>query len=307
MDFNKLRYFTVVAEELHFTRAAERLGITQPSLSQQIHILEEQLGARLFVRSNRRVVLTDAGVTLLAEGRDILSQVHRAVLHVQRVRQGATGELCLGLTRSSMVAGYLPRAIARFRQQYPHVHLDLQEMNSLQQTNALVRGEIDLAVLRSEKKREFPDFLRSSCLYSDPLMLVVQDTHQIHTKYLQDQKAIAPQALVREAFIFFVESVGSALRDPISRICSQAGFQPHVVQTVREGGSMLALIAAGLGISILPAAYAQLRMKNLCFLPLDSPETASDVCFAFHEDRRSTLVTYFLDYLQESCYDIFVE
>ena len=106
---------------------------------------------------------------------------------------------------------------------------------------------------------------------------------------------------------FFVESVGSALRDPISRICSQAGFQPHVVQTVREGGSMLALIAAGLGISILPAAYAQLRMKNLCFLPLDSSETASDVCFAFHEDRRSTLVTYFLDYLQESCHDIFVE
>jgi len=140
MELRHLRYFVAVAEELHFSRAAERLGISQPPLSQQIHLLEEMLGARLFIRSNRRVALTGPGMALLAEAREILARVDHAVDLVQRMQRGESGELRIGLTRSTTLLGHIPKAIFAFRTQLPAVHLLLEEMNSLQQIDALING-----------------------------------------------------------------------------------------------------------------------------------------------------------------------
>ncbi len=131
LELRHLRYFIAVAEELHFSRAAERLGISQPPLSQQIHTLEEMLGARLLVRTNRRVALTDAGEAFLKEARAILVQVDRAVDYVRRVERGEKGELHIGMTRSTMLAKQVPRAIFQFRTQFPSVHLGLEELNIL--------------------------------------------------------------------------------------------------------------------------------------------------------------------------------
>ncbi|WP_227485391.1 MULTISPECIES: LysR family transcriptional regulator [unclassified Acidithiobacillus] len=169
LELRHLRYFIAVAEELHFSRAAERLGISQPPLSHQIHTLEEMLGARLFVRTNRRVALTDAGEAFLKEARAILVQVDRAVDYVRSVERGEKGELNIGMTCSTMLAEQVPRAIFQFRTQFPSVHLNLEELNSLEQIEALIHGKIQVGIMRVQ---HLPAMLQSHMLYAHPIKAV---------------------------------------------------------------------------------------------------------------------------------------
>ncbi len=140
IELRHLRYFLAVADTLHFGQAAERLGMSQPPLSQQIRQLEDLIGARLFVRSHRRVQLTPAGELLQERARAIVQQVEAAVDEVQRAQRGEQGELHIGLTRATPLSPQIPRSILHYRQQYPQVRLQLSEMNTLQQIDALLRG-----------------------------------------------------------------------------------------------------------------------------------------------------------------------
>lgn len=148
IELRHLRYFLAVADTLHFGQAAERLGMSQPPLSQQIRQLEELIGARLFVRSHRRVQLTPAGELLQERARAIVQQVETAVDEVQRAQRGEQGELHIGLTRATPLSPQIPRSILRYRQQYPQVRLQLSEMNTLQQIDALLDGSLDVGIIR---------------------------------------------------------------------------------------------------------------------------------------------------------------
>src|SRR5690606_22468184 len=148
LELRHLRYFLAVADTLHFGRAAERLGMSQPPLSQQIRQLETLIGAHLFVRSHRRVQLTPAGEVLLEQARDILQRVDGAVELVQRAQRGESGELRLGLTRATPLLPQIPRAIFAYRRRYPQVQMQLREMNSLRQIDALLADELDVGIIR---------------------------------------------------------------------------------------------------------------------------------------------------------------
>ena len=170
MELRHLRYFVAVAEELHFGRAADMLGISQPPLSQQIQALEQELGVRLFERSNRHVALTDAGRLFLEETRQTLAQVSKSVDVVRRAEQGEIGELQIGFTASAPFVSIIPRAVFAFRQAFPAVHLDLQEMTSRQVCQALLEKKLQIGMIRP---LELPAELDAVELLSEPLVALL--------------------------------------------------------------------------------------------------------------------------------------
>ncbi len=176
MELRHLRYFIAVAEELHFGRAAERLGISQPPLSQQIQALEEEIGARLFERTNRRVELTDAGRLFLDESRQVLAQVDKAVLLARRAHLGELGELKIGFTSSAPFTSTIPSSIHAFRKAYPDVHLDLQEMSSRQVLKALLEESLQVGVIRP---LALPDAVHWVELFREPLVAVLRADHTL--------------------------------------------------------------------------------------------------------------------------------
>lgn len=209
MELRHLRYFIAVAEELHFGRAAERLGISQPPLSQQIQALEEEIGARLFERTNRRVELTDAGRLFLDESRQVLAQVDKAVLLARRAHLGELGELKIGFTSSAPFTSTIPSSIHAFRKAYPDVHLDLQEMSSRQVLKALLEESLQVGVIRP---LALPDAVHWVELFREPLVAVLRADHPLAAGS-EDGLAIA--ALAEEPFVFFPRSYGTGLYDQV--------------------------------------------------------------------------------------------
>lgn len=292
-DLRHLHYFVVVADELHFTRAADRLDISQPSLSQAIHDLEDILGARLFVRSNRRVTLTLAGKAFLEDARDILGRLEIARRKIQQLRRGELGILRLGMTMSTMLAGPLPRAIARFRQALPQADMELLELNSSGQLTALEQAEIDVGIMRVES---LPDTLCSQLLYNDPLAVVLPVNHPLLAEAKTD--GVDPARLQEELFIRFQHVQGAGIEAQSLRLCQAAGFTPRVVQQAREASTVLGLVAAGLGIAFLPQSFHRWQSGEVRFVPLRSPEAASPVHVVYRQGARLPLLGQFLSFLQ---------
>ena len=295
LELRHLRYFIAVAEDLHFSRAAERLGISQPPLSQQIHTLEEMLGARLLVRTNRRVALTDAGEAFLKEARAILVQVDRAVDYVRSVERGEKGELHIGMTRSAMLAKQVPRAIFRFRTEFPSVHLGLEELNSLEQIDALIHEKIQVGIMRVQ---HLPAMLQSHMLYADPLVAVLPAKHPFRPISPTLSVPLDPAQLVHEQFIIFADSAGTGIRNQFFQICHDAGFNPRIVQEVQEASTMIGLVAAGLGITILPVSYSYLQQDSVCYIPLSSPSARSDIHVVYRCRDHSPLLRQLLTILK---------
>ena len=169
IDLRRLTYFAVLAEELHFGRAAARLGIAQPPLSQQIRVFEGEVGARLFDRTNRQVTLTPAGAALLSEARKLLAQADRALVVVARAQRGEMGELRIGFTGSAAFGAVVPRLIGAYRRQAPEVHLHLREMTTQQQLAAMLDGTLDIAFVRSPERPVLPPTLQAVHLLADAL------------------------------------------------------------------------------------------------------------------------------------------
>lgn len=293
LELRHLRYFIAVAEELHFSRAAERLGISQPPLSQQIHALEEILGARLFIRSNRRVTLTHAGECFLKEAYAILTQIDQAVETVHRAERGEEGELCFGLTRSTMLGKQVPQAIFRFRTQFPAVHLCLEELNSLEQVDALLRGKIQLGIMRDQS---LPTMLQSRLLYADPLVAFLPTKHPL-CSMAASRTPLDPAQMAHERFISFADAAGTGIRLQFYQICHEAGFNPKIIQEVQEASTMIGLVAAGLGITILPVSYAYLHQDRVCHIPLSALSACSNVHAVYRQTDRSRLLQHFLSLL----------
>ncbi|KAF0595931.1 LysR family transcriptional regulator [Pseudomonas aeruginosa] len=289
MELRHLRYFIAVAEELHFGRAAERLGISQPPLSQQIQALEEEIGARLFERTNRRVELTDAGRLFLDESRQVLAQVDKAVLLARRAHLGELGELKIGFTSSAPFTSTIPSSIYAFRKAYPDVHLDLQEMSSRQVLKALLEESLQVGVIRP---LALPDAVHWVELFREPLVAVLRADHPLAAGS-EDGLAIA--ALAEEPFVFFPRSYGTGLYDQVIALTRQAGFSPRIAQEASEAMTIIGLVSAGLGVSILPASFRRTRVDGVVYRTLSDPEATTAVWLVRRQNEGSPLALSFID------------
>ncbi|WP_436598395.1 LysR substrate-binding domain-containing protein [Pseudomonas aeruginosa] len=289
MELRHLRYFIAVAEELHFGRAAERLGISQPPLSQQIQALEEEIGARLFERTNRRVELTDAGRLFLDESRQVLAQVDKAVLLARRAHLGELGELKIGFTSSAPFTSTIPSSIHAFRKAYPDVHLDLQEMSSRQVLKALLEESLQVGVIRP---LALPDAVHWVELFREPLVAVLRADHPLAAGS-EDGLAIA--ALAEEPFVFFPRSYGTGLYDQVIALTRQAGFSPRIAQEASEAMTIIGLVSAGLGVSILPASFRRTRVDGVVYRTLSDPEATTAVWLVRRQNEGSPLAPSFID------------
>ncbi len=294
IELRHLRYFLAVADTLHFGRAAERLGMSQPPLSQQIRQLETLLGARLFVRSNRRVELTEAGRVLQAQATEALARVDQAIELTQRAQRGETGELRIGLTRATPLSTQIPRAIFAYRQQFPQVLLKLREMNTLQQIDALVANELDVGLIR---KRALPTTLMSRKLFSDPLALVVNDQHPL-LRGVPEGTPIALRQFAHEPFVGFLREVGAGIHDHFIALCRSAGFTPRIIQEAGEASTLISLAASGLGVTVLPASCSHIHVEGARFVPLSDRAASSEVHVACRRGSPSPLIAHFTRLLQ---------
>ncbi|MGC1550283.1 MAG: LysR substrate-binding domain-containing protein [Rhodanobacter sp.] len=293
IELRHLRYFIAVADELHFGHAAERLGMSQPPLSQQILQLEQAVGARLLSRTNRRVALTEAGRLFLDEARDILGRVDHAIDLAQRAQRGEIGELRIGFTRSAPLSTYIPRAIFAFRQQLPAVQLQLLEMNSLQQIDALLERRLHVGIVRGHV---LPEILVSKRLMRDPLVAVLHEDHPA-LRDLGPKRRMRTEALAQEPFVLFSRLAGAGIHDHVLALCRSAGFTPRIAQEAREASTIISLVAAGMGVSILPASCEHIHIDGVCYVPLADPAAMSEVSVAHLHDERSPLVKQFVQLL----------
>jgi DNA-binding transcriptional LysR family regulator len=288
MELRHIRYFVALAEELHFGRAAARLGISQPPLSQQIRILEETLSARLFNRTNRRVELTQAGVLFLTEARAILERASRAVSVAVRAERGELGELRIAMFPSAPLLARIGDAIQTFRRNFPDVQLILNEVESHQQTQGLQDGREQIAIIRSPVTPILPSALQATELFREPFFVIMRIDHP-----LAKRRRIAIGALAQEPFVFYGERMGKTLPHQVLLLCRSAGFEPRIGQLANGNATITGLVAAGLGIAIVPEAMCQLQHKAVVSRPLDGANIMTSTWLLRRTDDNSPLVNAF--------------
>lgn len=291
MELRHLRYFIAVAEELHFGRAAQVLGISQPPLSQQIQALEQEVGARLFERTNRRVELSEAGRLFLHEARLVLAQVDKASDVARRAQLGELGELKIGFTSSAPFNSSIPQAIFAFRQAFPSVHLNLQEMSSNQVAESLVDESIQVGLMRP---LPLPDSLSVVELMREPLVAVMNAGHPLVEG---SERGLLLAQLAQEPFVFFPRSYGSGLYAQLINLARDAGFSPHFAQEAGEAMTIIGLVAAGLGVSVLPASYQRIRIDGVVYRTLLDPEAVTAVWLVQRKGVQTPMAQAFVELL----------
>jgi len=291
MDVRQLKYFVAVAEELSFSQAARRLNMSQPPLSLQIKALEERLGAPLFARDNRNVALTEAGTVLLQHAYRTLEQLDKAEHAIKQVIEGAAGEIRIGFTASVPMFEAFPRLLQDFRQQYPGARADLIHMSTGGQLKALADKTLDVGFLRPSPLFSPPPTLELISLWQDQLAVTLPSYHPL----TQSEGGISIGELHAENFVLFPRGLGCGLFDHISILANRAGFAPIVKQEAREGSTILGLVAAGMGVSILPETYSKTRIPGLVYRPLIDKDVNSRILVAFRKEHRPPLLNNFID------------
>jgi DNA-binding transcriptional LysR family regulator len=243
LELRHLRYFVAVAEELHFGRAAERLHLSQPPLSQQIRRLEEILGYALFVRTSRSVSLTSAGEAFLERARRTLRKVQRDIDETRSVGQGEVGSLHIGLVGSAMLTA-LPEALRAYREANPRVQLHLYESFTARVAEGLENGTLDAGILRDGDPAEA---LTVTTLFSEPYVAVLPATHRC-----AGQKSISPAVLRDEPFVYYPRTAGARAFEKPLTLFEEHGFRPQIVQEASHWLTILRLIEAGFGVSVAP-------------------------------------------------------
>lgn len=282
MELRHLRYFVVLAEELNFSRAAKRLHIAQPPLSQQIRKLEEELGVQLFVRTKRSVRLTDAGEVFLEEALKVLKQAESATHAAQRAQRGEIGRLSVGFVGSAAYE-LLPRALRLYRTRFPGVELSLHQLTTTEQVHALHSREIDAGFLRPPVH---DPTLSLEAVLREPLVAALPQTHR-----LADRKTIRLTELANEDFILYPRHLGPGTHDQIVSLCQRAGFSPRIGQEAVEMQTIVGLVAAGLGVSLVPASVEGLRSKDVVYKRMEdhTPDWEIAVVWRKQEDSSARL------------------
>ncbi len=290
LELRHLRYFAAVAEELHFGRAAARLGMAQPPLSQQIQRLEQMLGTQLLERTSRRVQLTDAGRAFLIEAERVLAGAHAAVEAARRAGRGESGELRVAFAATVMFLA-LPGIIREFRIRFPEVHLDLREMPTGPQLSQLRRGEIDIGFVREPSPD--PD-LEMVTVMREPLRIAINRGHPLAAR-----ARLSVRDLAREPFVLFPEELAPGLHAQVMALCRKAGFSPRVVEESRELYTSVSLVEAGVGVSILPASVEKLGWKNVRYRPVGGRATDTRIAAAWRKDRPRPVIQAFMGVVRQ--------
>jgi DNA-binding transcriptional LysR family regulator len=290
VELRHLRYFTAVAEELHFTRAAARLRIAQPPLSQQIRALETELDAKLFFRTKRRVDLTPAGRLLLEHSRQILSLADRAAHSVGRASRGEVGHLVVALSPPADLL-LIPSVLPVFCHRFPDVDLALYSMTEPQQLPAIRDGQVGVGILRLPI--EDPHLVVEPVL-RERLVVVLPEGHPLTAR-----RRIPLRALAGEPHIFFRRHLSPRYYDLIVSLCHQAGFSLRIVHEVDVIQTTLALVAAGMGVAIQVASVQSLGRVGVVYRPLSGPIPDVELGVVYRRDDRSDTLQRFLTVVRE--------
>ena len=285
MELRHLRYFLVLAEELHFGRAAKRLSITQPPLSFTLRSLEDELGVRLFERNSKQVTLTPAGDAFLGEVRPMLDQVRLACDVTRAVGAGRLGHLAVGFTGSMIYRG-VPQVVSAFSQLHPGIEVSLREMSSTEQVNALKNGQLHAAFVNA---REVPEDLAGQALPEDNFVCCLPTSHPLAKRKTVDLKRLAD-----EPFVMFTREVAPANYDNVIAICANAGFHPKTHFAARQWLTVVALVANGLGVSLVPASIAQTQIAGARFVPIGDKNARSSAFCLWNPERIAPGLNVFI-------------
>lgn len=291
MELRHLRYFVTLAEELHFGRAAERLHIAQPPLSQQIRQLEVELGFQLFHRTKRTVQLTEAGQVFLGEVQQIFQQLDRAIQVGRKTSRGEMGQLVVGFV-SSTAYNVLPTILRTFRTHVPDVSLELHELSTEQQLQWLREGRIDVGFLRPPVDE---DTFSVATIYQEPLVVALPEAHP-----LANGASVSLRSLSSELFIFFPRSIAPGLYDQIISLCQQADFSPTVAQEAMQMQTIVSLVAAEMGIAIVPESLQHLQRTGVVYKAIQEPTSKVAIAMIWRCNDTSPTVQRFLEVVRST-------
>ena len=287
MELRHIRYFLAVAEEGHFTRAAAKVGIGQPPLSQQIKDLEAEIGTQLFHRLAHGAELTAAGEAFLEGVKEMPALAQQATKAAQRAARGEIGSLRVGFTASSAFNTVVPSAIRAFRRAYAGVELTLEEANTTRLVAGLQDGSFDVAFLRPGGAGSEAFQLR--LLSEEPMMVALPANHPAAA-----QQEVELAILKDDPFLLFPRSIGPTLYDGIMGACREAGFEPKIGQLAPQIASIINFVAAELGVSIVPASMSQLQVSGVTYRPIAGQAPTARLALAYRRGETSAIVRNFI-------------
>ncbi len=287
MELRHLRYFVAVAEELHFRRAAERLHMSQPPLSQQIRALEDELGVLLLERTQRRVELTAAGAAFYERARDILAAVEDASRLVRRVHRGEVGRLAVGFVGSSMYS-LVPEVLGAFSARYDAVDLHLRELTTAAQLRQLESGQIDVGFIRPASGR--PGLVIETVL-REPVVVALPESHRLAAR-----ETLRLEQLAGESLVLLGREESPGVRDSLATATERLGGE---VQEVREMQTVIGLVRAGVGISLVPESVRALAREGVVYRELSDGDLSVELALAWRTGDRSPVLTAFRELVGE--------
>ena len=287
MELRHLKHFIAVAEELHFARAASRLHITQPALSKQIQLLEQDLGFPLFYRTKQRVELLDAGHVLLDEARRILRQAENAVESAWRTHNGQSGRLLIGF-HSSATLEVLPKILRKYRRLYPDVMVELSEMLGIRGAELVLDNPLSVGLLRSPVLNE-----ESFCIETilrEPFVVAVPNSH-----LAAKQDSIRIKSLADELFIIPHRKPGWDYSDAIFQLFRDNAIEPRIAHEAGQMLTIASLVAGGFGVAVVPASFSNLRFPGVTYRPITGRSQTTDLAMVWRRDSRASTLRTFLD------------
>ena len=291
MELRHLRYFIAVAEELHFTKAAERLHIAQPPLSQQIQQLEAELKVKLFHRQTKRQVqLTEAGKVFLQEAYQLLVQLETAVALTQRIGRGQTGRLRIGFT-SLVIYDLLPLILPEFHAQFQEVELVLRELTTSQQEQALRDSLIDVGFAHPPLE---DDTLSYKCIHKQTLVVALPSTHS-----LAQPEQISVRSLLNEPLIVFPRYLAPGLYDRIMSLFEQENCQPNITQLAIQMQTIIALVSARMGVAITPSSLQNLQRPGVAYRPIVEQVPVIETAVIWQPESLTPILENFLQLTQK--------
>lgn len=281
LDMVQVKSFVAVASELNFSRAARQLNMTQPPLSRQIRLLEQQLDVTLFERNSRRVTLTPAGLAFLAEAQKLLAQGDAAITATRRAARGSAGSIRIAFVGAATY-GFLPLFISAARTLTPQIELDLVQMETAEQLQAINRGDVDLGFSRPLSGAHQ---LQSLCVVQEPMMLAIPRAHP-----LASRRRPPLEALNGEPIIMFSPQA-RYLHEKLAALMTDNNITPHIVQSMTHSQAILSLVSAGIGLAIVPAATRHACFDNVVFRPLDlRQECVAELHAIWSSENRNPLL-----------------
>ncbi len=286
MELRHLRYFVTLAEELHFGKAAEKLHIAQPPLSQQIRQLETELGFELFHRTKRKVELSEAGEVFLVEVQQIFRQLEQAIFLGRQVSRGEIGQLVVGFV-SSAAYNILPNILQNTRNSIPNVSLELHELTTDEQLRWLQSGRIDVGFVRPPVDE---NTYESKVIFQESLAIALPQNH-----FLANQDRVSLQSLKNESFILFPRFLAPGLYDLIISFCQQVGFSPKVAQEAIQMQTIVSLVAAEIGVAIVPESLQNLRRTGVIYKYFVEKTPQVSIAIIWRKNDVSVVLDRFLE------------